>query len=352
MLFESLTGGISIHAMILAAGRGSRMGALGDSIPKGLIPLTGRTIVTRLVEVMAASGVDSFHIGVGWKSKLFTEHLKTLADLYSIEVVEVSSIERGPLHTLVTALESWDDGPFLISPVDYVVPASIVKQLIREHKSGGASRGVTICVDSKSGQGSPTYVRNDGRVSGIGSSLSEYDTIHQSAMLAAANPGTVGHFRSAHASGDKTVAAAMNQMISKKVNVYATIVTEQWVDIDSVTDLLRAKDMILNEQVETIEGSIFVPAGSTIEVGVEIKLQSGTLLESGVSIKGPTFIGSSCRIEQNCRVGPYVSMEHHTTLSREADIEKCVLFSSACVAEGAHIKNAIVYGNSIIEERV
>ncbi|MHA2141063.1 MAG: NTP transferase domain-containing protein [Candidatus Thorarchaeota archaeon] len=336
--------------MILAAGRGSRMSALTESIPKGLIPLAGRTIAARLIEVLAASGVESFHIGVGWKSKLFNEHLTTFADSYSIEVVRISSIERGPLHTLVSTLERWDDGPFLISPVDYVVSTPSVKRLIQEHTSGGSSRDVTVCVDSMPGSGSPTYVSNDGRVSGIGSPLHEYDNILQSAMLAAVNPETIEHFRSAHASGAKTVVAALNEMISKKIDVYAVDVSEKWVDIDSVSDLLRAKDMILKEQVETIEGGILVPAGSTIEVDEDLNLQSGTVLESGVNIKGPTFLGPNCRIEQNCRVGPYTSMEHETTLSAEANVERCILFGTAHVDKGANIKNAIVYGKSIIKE--
>jgi len=350
MLFESLRGGIGIHAVILAAGRGSRMGALSDSMPKGLIPIAGKTIIHRLLETLSQSGVQSFHIGVGWKSELFKEHLLELADSYSIEIVQVSSLEKGPLHTLFSVLEDWAYDSFLICPADYIVSSSAVKQLIKSHRSGGESRVVTVSIAAESKHEFPVYIQSDGRISGLGSPLTDYDSVYNSAMLIAASPGTIGHFRAAYASSEKTVVAAVNQMISKGMSVYAVKVTERGFDIDSIPDLLAANDILLSEQVSPNEGCIVIPAGATIAVSREIQIPSGTLIASGVSIIGPTFIGPACRIEQNCRVGPGVSMGQNTKLSRETIIERSILFDSACVDEGVCIKDAIVYGNHIIKE--
>jgi bifunctional UDP-N-acetylglucosamine pyrophosphorylase/glucosamine-1-phosphate N-acetyltransferase len=350
MLFERLRGGIGIHAIILAAGRGSRMGVLSDSIPKGLIPIAGKTIIARLLEVLVKSGVHSIHIGVGWKGELFKKHLLILADSYPLEVVQVSSLEKGPLHTLSTLLERWDAEPFLICPVDYVVSPIIVKQLIKEHKRGGDSRAVTVSTSLDSRYGSPIYVQSDGRVSGIGTSLIDYDDMHRSAMILAVNSEAIQHFRAAHDSGEKTVVAVLNEMVSKRMDVYATNVDGVWFDIDSISDLLGASNMILNRLVEPAKGCIIVPTGDTIEIGEEIEFPSGTLIESGVSIEGPAFIGPACRIEQNCRIGPGVSMENDTELAREATLERCILFGSAHVSTGAHINDAIVYGRRIIIE--
>jgi bifunctional UDP-N-acetylglucosamine pyrophosphorylase/glucosamine-1-phosphate N-acetyltransferase len=350
MLFERLRGGIGIHAVILAAGRGSRMGVLSDSLPKGLIPIAGKTIIARLLEVLVKSGVHSLHIGVGWKGELFKKHLLTLADSYPLEVVQVSSLDKGPLHTLSTVLERWDAEPFLICPVDYVVTPIIVKQLIKEHKRGGDSRAVTVSMSLDSRYGSPIYVQSGGRVSGIGTSLIDYDDVHWSAMIVAANSEAIRHFRSAHESGEKTVVAVLNEMVSKRMNVYAANVDGVWFDIDSISDLLSASNMILNGQVEPAKGCIVVPPGDTIEIGEKIEFPSGTLIASGVSIEGPAFIGPACRIEQNCRVGPGVSMENGTELAREATLERCILFGSARVNTRSHINDAIVYGRKIIVE--
>jgi NDP-sugar pyrophosphorylase family protein len=350
MLFGWVKGGICIHAVILAAGRGSRMGALSDSIPKGLIPLAGKTILTRLIDVLVESGVHSIHVGIGWKHDLFTKHLHDVVDSYSthIKAVQVSSIERGPLHTLSTVLDNYDDGPFLICPVDYVVSPSIVKQLIKAHESGGNSRMLTISVTSESSNESPTYIRDDGLVAGIGTPVLEFDSVHHSAMLVAANPASISHFRAAHASGEKTVVAAINHMISRRMNVYAAKVAGKWADIDSFTDLLRAMEYVLSEQVEPIEGCIIVPPGDTIEIGDSFEISSGTLLASGVTIAGPAFIGHACNLGERCRIGPNVSMEHDSRLPQEVTIENCLLFDSARVKARTQVKDAIVFGSKII----
>jgi glucose-1-phosphate thymidylyltransferase len=294
--------------------------------------------------------VESFNIGVGWKGALFEEHLLNLKGFYSIDIVQVTSLEKGPLHTLSSVIESWDDEPFLICPADYVVPSSLIKQLIMEHKSGGDSRLVTISMTSDTSHESPIYVRGDGSVSGIGKPLSEYDSMNHSAMLVAVNPTAIDHIRAAHESGEKTVVAVLNQMIAKGIDVSAANVDGKWFDIDSISDLLSAKDMVLNEQNEPSKGCIVVPPGDTIEIGEQIETSLGTRLASGVSIIGPAFIGPACRIEQNCRVGPFVSMEHGTEIYSGAIIEGSLLFESARVDAGVHVSNAIVYGDTIIVE--
>ena len=44
-----------IHVVVLAAGRGSRLGAIGDDRPKWLLPVAGRTIADRHLEGIRAA---------------------------------------------------------------------------------------------------------------------------------------------------------------------------------------------------------------------------------------------------------------------------------------------------------
>ncbi|WP_205698310.1 NTP transferase domain-containing protein [Conexibacter sp. SYSU D00693] len=45
-----------VHVVVLAAGRGSRLGALGDATPKWLLEVGGRTLADRHLEAFAAAG--------------------------------------------------------------------------------------------------------------------------------------------------------------------------------------------------------------------------------------------------------------------------------------------------------
>ena len=48
-----------MHGLILAAGRGSRMGVLGDERPKCLVELEGRPLLERQVAALRRGGADS-----------------------------------------------------------------------------------------------------------------------------------------------------------------------------------------------------------------------------------------------------------------------------------------------------
>lgn len=52
--------------MILAAGRGARMRALTDSLPKPLIPVAGHSLIERHLEHLARAGVQDVVINLGW----------------------------------------------------------------------------------------------------------------------------------------------------------------------------------------------------------------------------------------------------------------------------------------------
>lgn len=46
----------TVHVVVLAAGRGSRLGALGDATPKWLLPVAGRPIADRQLEGLGLAG--------------------------------------------------------------------------------------------------------------------------------------------------------------------------------------------------------------------------------------------------------------------------------------------------------
>lgn len=56
--------------LILAAGRGSRMGETCDIQPKGLIKINGRSLIDSQIDAMRAAGIDTIGIVTGYMSEL------------------------------------------------------------------------------------------------------------------------------------------------------------------------------------------------------------------------------------------------------------------------------------------
>ena len=54
------------RAVILAAGRGTRMGAITEQLPKPMLPIAGRPMLEHILERLSAAGIQRFLIVVGY----------------------------------------------------------------------------------------------------------------------------------------------------------------------------------------------------------------------------------------------------------------------------------------------
>ena len=62
-----------MKAVILAAGKGTRMGSLTDELPKPMLPVEGRPILEHIISGIAAQGVREFHLITGWKAEVIEQ---------------------------------------------------------------------------------------------------------------------------------------------------------------------------------------------------------------------------------------------------------------------------------------
>ena len=64
-----------MKAMILAAGRGTRMAPLTDHCPKPLVPLCGKPLIVHHLEKLAAAGFSEVVINHAWLGHMIEETL-------------------------------------------------------------------------------------------------------------------------------------------------------------------------------------------------------------------------------------------------------------------------------------
>lgn len=61
-------------AVILAAGRGTRMGSLTEDLPKPMLPLAGRPIVEHVMERLRGAGFAEFALVVGYRREAMEQY--------------------------------------------------------------------------------------------------------------------------------------------------------------------------------------------------------------------------------------------------------------------------------------
>jgi choline kinase len=123
-----------MRAVILAAGRGSRMGHLGGDRPKCLVELDGKPLIERQIAALRRGGVDEIGVVRGYR-----------AEMIDFPALSYFSNERWAETNMVRSLTkaaSWlRSGPVIVSYADIFYRGELVREL------SGASGRLVISYD-------------------------------------------------------------------------------------------------------------------------------------------------------------------------------------------------------------
>jgi choline kinase len=111
-----------MRAVILAAGRGSRMGHLGDDRPKCLVELDGKPLIERQVAALRLGGVDEIGVVRGYRAEMID--LPGLSYFANERWAETNMV-----RSLATAAPWLSSGPVIVSYADIFYRSDLVRGL-------------------------------------------------------------------------------------------------------------------------------------------------------------------------------------------------------------------------------
>jgi len=129
-----------VHVVVLAAGRGSRLGALGDATPKWLLPVGGRTLADRHLEgiARARASVASVRVVAGHAADAIERELAARPQAVGV-VFNPEYAELNNWWSMLRALrELPDDGPIVLLNADLLVEPEHVASFIEDAAAGQA----------------------------------------------------------------------------------------------------------------------------------------------------------------------------------------------------------------------
>jgi molybdenum cofactor cytidylyltransferase len=134
---------VRIHALILAAGRGARMGG-----PKALLTLDGETFLSRVARLLRRPGVERVTAVVGHEAERVQREAALPADV--VTVVNARYAE-GMLTSILAGLDEAEAAgadAVLVQPVDHPLIEPVTVDAVID----ALGRGVTIAVPSHGGR--------------------------------------------------------------------------------------------------------------------------------------------------------------------------------------------------------
>jgi mannose-1-phosphate guanylyltransferase len=101
------------QAVILAAGRGTRLGSLGEGRPKCMLPIAGKPLLQHTIEAMSRFGIRNIAINLCHRPEIVMDHFDD-GSAWGVKIRY--SLEDEPLGTAggVRRAASHFDGPFFV----------------------------------------------------------------------------------------------------------------------------------------------------------------------------------------------------------------------------------------------
>jgi len=242
-----------VKALIIAAGRGSRLNETTKDIPKALIPLLGLPLIERAILTTKEAGINEYVIVVGYlgeKIKVFLGN----GDRFRVKIgyIENEEWQKSNGVSVLKAKKLLNENFFLLMS-DHIFDARILKGLVNYYMKGT----VVLAVDRREPLTDDTKVlEKNGKIVDIGKDIQESNCIDTGIFLC--SPKIFSYAEDA-AKESKTelsegiLRAAENGDAEifdiTQINSYISSIRKEieafWMDIDTKEDLSKAKKLLI-----------------------------------------------------------------------------------------------------------
>jgi choline kinase len=230
-------------AVIIMAGSGSRLRSTGENLPKPLISLNGRPLLSYSLETLAKAGIENIHAVIGFKSDALRAGIMPLipAGLNFFWIENGEWQKQNGISVLAAARHV--NAPFILTMGDHVFEDSIVDLLLRRSHPNEASLAVDRKLDSIFDLEDAMKVQTrDDRLIAIGKNLAEYDAIDTGLFVCP--PEIFAYLEKAKRDGDCSLADGVRLMAVDGHVRTIDIGNAWWQDVDSVETLEHARKLI------------------------------------------------------------------------------------------------------------
>ena len=235
-----------MKCLIIAAGKGSRLQAKGDTKP--LIPILGIPLIERAIRSSRRAGVDEFFVVTGYHSDRICSFLNDLSDRSGIPITCIvnEAWEKENGLSVLRARECLRE-PFLMTMADHLFDPAIARKLLDLRVADGE---IALGVDRNTHNplidlDDVTRVKTVGsRIENIGKSLTDYNGFDTGIFLS--TPAIFGALeRCAEESGDTSLSGALRILAAEGRAKAVDVSGHFWIDVDDPKSFTRGEHALL-----------------------------------------------------------------------------------------------------------
>ncbi|WP_008308177.1 sugar phosphate nucleotidyltransferase [Leptolyngbya sp. PCC 6406] len=345
-----------MKAMILAAGKGTRVRPITYTTPKPMIPILQKPVMEFLLELLRQHGFDQIMVNVSHLANEIEGYFRDgqrfgveLAYSFEGHIVDGELVGKargsaGGMRKIQDFYPFFDD-TFVVLCGDALIDLDLT-EAVRQHKEKGAI--ATIVMKSVPIKQVPSYgvvvTDSDGRVK----SFQEKPKVEE-ALSTDINTGIyvfepeifdyIPSGQEFDIGGD-----LFPKLVEAGAPFYGISMDFEWVDIGKVPDYWQAIQDVLTGKVNlvTIPGYEVQPG---VFVGMNVKANWDK-----INIQGPVYIGGMTEIEDGATIlGPSM-IGPNCSICSNAIVDRSVIFEYSRIGSGVRLVDKLVFGRYCVDK--
>ena len=339
--------------MILAGGKGTRVRPLTDTVPKPMVPIISRPLMEFLIDLLRQHGFDQIIVSTAYLAEAIESYFREgsrfgVQIAYSFEGYHANgqSVPEGLGSAgglkKIQEFSGFFDDTFAVVCGDAIIDLDLSAALAF-HRERGALATIVLKDLPREQVSSYGVVKTapDGRILQFQEKPAAADAVSTTINtgIYIFEPAIFDHIP---AGTPFDIGGQLFPLLAKLgLPFFGVALPFSWIDIGSTPDYWQATQMILRgdfkvpmpgrELAPGIWGGINLAVDfATTDIRPPVYIGSGTAIESGATVIGPSVIGRNCVIERGASITACV-VDDYTRVSGFAEMHEKIVSGRFCV---------------------
>ncbi len=345
-----------MKAMILAAGKGTRVRPITHTIPKPMIPILQKPVMEFLLELLRQHGFDQIMVNVSHLAHEIENYFRDgqkfgVQIAYSFEgrIVDGELVgealgSAGGMRR-IQDFSPFFDSTFVVLCGDALIDLDLTAAVKRHREKGSIATVIMKSVPREEVSSYGVVVTDeDGRIQAFQEKPSVEEALSTSINtgIYIFEPEVLDYIPS----GEEFDIGS--QLFPKLVEMgapfYGITMDFQWVDIGKVPDYWRAVRGVLQGEVKNVQ----IP-GHEVAPGVYTGLNVDVNWDK-VEIEGPVYIGGMTRIEDGAKIIGPTYIGPNCRICSGATVDNSVIFEYSRLGPGVRLVDKLVFGRYCVDK--
>lgn len=345
-----------MKAMILAAGKGTRVRPITHTIPKPLIPILQKPVMEFLVELLRKHGFNQIMVNVSHLAEEIENYFRD-GQRFGVEIGysfegrivdgELLGEALGSAGGLkkIQQFNPFFDDTFVVLCGDALIDLDLT-EVVKKHKEKGAIATVVTKSVPKEEVSSYGVVVTDENNQILAfqekPSVDEALSTQINTGIYIFEPEIIDYIP---ANQEYDIGSQLfPKLVDLKLPFFAVNMEFEWIDIGKVPDYWEAVRSVLKGEVKNVQ----IP-GKQVKPGIYTGLNVSVNWDK-VEITGPVYIGAMTHIEDGAKIVGPTMIGPNCWICEGATVDNSVIFEYSRLGSGVRLVDKLVFGRYCVDK--